>query len=236
MNDCLMFFKNLIKGTWVYHYPPLQPLAVRCQVLKFHDFRTMTPERIKRLNEVLSRRQPDLTIVLENVSDPHNISAVMRTCDAVGIQDIYILNSNISNHEKWGSKSSSSASKWLTIHQFTDTRACFEALRKKYKKIYITHLSSDAIGLYSLNLTEPVALVFGNEHDGVSKELITLADGNFIIPQVGIIKSLNISVACAVTLYEAYRQKTLAGHYDNCRLSNENAANLKMQWGCLDEE
>src|SRR5574343_30289 len=132
----------------------------------------MTPERFNRLNAVLNKRQPDLTVVLENVFDPHNISAVMRTCDAVGIQDIYVLNSKIPRHKKWGEKSSSSAAKWLTIHQFTDTEACFNELRSRYKKIYSTHLSTDAVALHELNLTEPVALVFGNEHSGVSEELL----------------------------------------------------------------
>ena len=169
----------------------------------------MTPERFERLNNVLIKRQPDLTVVLENVFDPHNISAVMRTCDAVGIQDIYILNNKIPPHRKWSSKSSSSAAKWLTIHQFTDAQECFSELRKQYKKIFTTHLSTDAVSLHELDLTEPVALVFGNEHSGVSEEIIAMADGNFIIPQVGIIKSLNISVACAVSLYEAYRQKIM---------------------------
>jgi tRNA (guanosine-2'-O-)-methyltransferase len=195
----------------------------------------MTPERYQRLLSVLNKRQPDLTVVLENVFDPHNISAVMRTCDAVGIQEIYILNTKIPRHKKWGAKSSSSAAKWLTIHQFTDADACFSALRKKYKKIYTTHLSTDAVGLYELNLTEPVALVFGNEHSGVSDEIIAMADGNFIIPQVGIIKSLNISVACAVTLYEAQRQKVIAGHYDQPRINDSHLNSLLQQWG-LEEE
>lgn len=196
----------------------------------------MTPERSERLHKVLSKRQLNLTIVLENVSDPHNISAVMRTCDAVGIQEIYILNTHIPRHKKWGAKSSSSAAKWLTIHQFSDVQSCFEALRKKYKKIYTTHLSSDAVDLYELNLTEDVALIFGNEHSGVSEELIGLADGNFIIPQVGIIKSLNISVACAVSLYEAYRQKNIKGHYDQPQITGEPLKALKEVWGFLEEE
>jgi tRNA (guanosine-2'-O-)-methyltransferase len=196
----------------------------------------MTPERSARLNEVLSRRQPDLTVVLENVSDPHNISAVMRTCDAVGIQDIYILNTVIAKHKKWGSKSSSSAHKWLTIHQYTDIDSCFTDLRKKFEFIYTTHLSSDAVSLHQLDLTRSVALVFGNEHSGVSKELIDRCDGNFIIPQVGIIKSLNISVACAVSLYEAYRQKESAGHYIKSRLEPHYVSELKNRWGFLGEE
>lgn len=199
-------------------------------------FAVMTPERTERLNKVLSKRQPGITVVLENVSDPHNISAVMRTCDAIGIQDIYVLNTDFGKHKKWGSKSSSSAAKWLTIHQFTDVEECFKELRKNYKKIYTTHLSTDAVDLYELDLTESVALVFGNEHSGVSNELIGLCDGNFIIPQVGIIKSLNISVACAVTLYEAYRQKKIAGHYDQQQLDGMAFEQLRTNWGFINDE
>lgn len=194
----------------------------------------MTPERYERLNSVLAKRQPDLTVVLENVFDPHNISAVMRTCDAVGVQDIYILNTRIPPHKKWGAKSSSSAAKWLSIHQFTNADECFTELRKRFSKIYTTHLSSDAVSLHELKLTKPVALVFGNEHSGISEEIIAKADGNFIIPQVGIIKSLNISVACAVTLYEAYRQKKNARHYDNVKLEGEKLQSLRDEWGFIE--
>lgn len=194
----------------------------------------MTPERTERLTNVLGKRQPGLTIVLENVSDPHNISAVMRTCDAVGVQDVYILNTKIGLHEMWSAKASSSAAKWLTVHQFTNAIECFAELRKNFSKIYTTHLSTGAVDLYDINLTETVALVFGNEHSGVSEEIIDLADGNFIIPQVGIIKSLNISVACAVSLYEAYRQKKNAGHFDNVKLTEKAYNTLKTQWGFIE--
>ena len=190
----------------------------------------MTPERIAKLTGVLVKRQPDLTVVLENVFDPHNISAVMRTCDAVGLQDIYILNTKIPRHKKWGARSSSSAAKWLTIHQFDNAEECFSSLRKRCSKILTTHLSSDAVDLYAIDMTEPIALVFGNEHSGVSDEIRALADGNFIIPQAGIIQSLNISVACAVTLYEAYRQKSKAGHYNQQRLDEARYNELFKEW------
>ena len=195
----------------------------------------MTPERREKLQTVLSKRQNDITIVLENVFDPHNISAVMRTCDAVGVQELYVLNTKIPRHKKWGAKSSSSAAKWLTVYQFENAEECFSELRKKYSKILTTHLSSDALNLYEIDLTQPVALVFGNEHSGVSEEIRNLADGNFIIPQAGIIRSLNISVACAVTLYEAYRQKTLAGHYDKTKLNREVLKDLMDKWGYPEE-
>ena len=193
-------------------------------------FYTMTPEREQRITSVLDKRQADLIIVLENVFDPHNISAVMRTCDAVGLQDIFVLNTRIPRHKKWGAKSSSSAASWLTIHQYTDARECFQELRRRADKIFTTHLATDAVSLYDMDLTGRIALVFGNEHSGVSEEIRALADGNFIIPQVGIIKSLNISVACAVSLYEAFRQKTAAGHYQRPGLPPDRYNTLLKEW------
>ena len=190
----------------------------------------MTPEREERITRVLDKRQDNLTVVLENVFDPHNISAVMRTCDAVGVQDVYVLNTRIPRHKKWGVKSSSSAAQWLSIHQYTDAEQCFADLRKKVDRIVTTHLSSDAASLYEMDLTGRIALVFGNEHAGVSDEIRAMSDGNFIIPQVGIIKSLNISVACAVTLYEAFRQKNAAGQYDRKGLPEARYSGLLKEW------
>src|ERR687886_838089 len=102
----------------------------------------MTNERRQKIESVLSKRQNDLTIVLENVFDPHNISAVMRSCDAVGVQEIYVLNTKIPRHKKWGARSSSSAAKWLTVHQFTDAETCFQELRQKYVPILTTYLAA----------------------------------------------------------------------------------------------
>lgn len=195
----------------------------------------MTEERQKRIEMVLSKRQENITVVLENVFDPHNISAVMRSCDAIGVQEIYVLTNRVPRHKKWGFRSSSSAAKWLTVHQFTDLEQCFAQVRSRYSSILTTHLASDSVSLYNLDLTQSVALVFGNEHSGVSEEVRSLADGNFVIPQVGMILSLNISVACAVTLYEAYRQKSLAGHYDQTQLKQEHYKELSNQWGLYDK-
>ncbi len=191
----------------------------------------MTPERKNKLLSVLGKRQGNLTVVLENVFDPHNVSAVMRTCDSVGIQDVYTLNNKIPPHKKWGFKSSSSANRWITVHQFVDAEECFAHLRTKYDRILTTHLSDDAVSLYDIDLTESIALVFGNEHKGVSDEFIAMADGNFMIPQHGIIQSLNISVACAVSVYEAYRQKSIAGHYLQPSLPTGTINTLLNEWG-----
>ncbi len=196
----------------------------------------MTTERRNRIETVLSKRQPGITVVLENVFDPHNISAVMRSADAIGVQEIFVLNTKIPAHKKWGSRSSSSAEKWLTIHQYENAEKLFKELRLRYEVILTTHLSSDAVSLYNTDLTKSTALVFGNEHAGVSEEVRAMGDGNFIIPQVGMIRSLNISVACAVSLYEAFRQKELAGDYQQQKLSEANHASLKKQWGLYNEK
>lgn len=191
----------------------------------------MTSQRFNRLTSVLEHRQPDLTVILENVFDPHNVSAVLRTCDAVGIQDIYILNDRIPPHKKWGYKSSSTAAEWLTVYQFTDAESCFNEIKKKYSKIYTSYLGETSQDIYKMNLAESAALVFGNETYGVSDNIRKYSDGDFIIPQVGIIKSLNISVACAITLYEAFRQKKEKGHYEQSRLPIEERKSLEKKWG-----
>ncbi len=196
----------------------------------------MTPARHEKLTQVLSRRQADLTVVLENVFDPHNISAVMRTCDAVGVQEIFILNTKIPRHKKFGARSSSSAAKWLTVHSFEDAVRCFEEVRRRYERVLTTHLGESSANLYEVDLSRPTALVFGNEHSGVSEEIRALADGNFLIPQVGIIQSLNISVACAVTLYEAYRQKEIAGHYLRDDLGTDFKRSIWDKWTLGDAE
>ncbi|WP_341843346.1 RNA methyltransferase [Chitinophaga caseinilytica] len=196
----------------------------------------MTPERKERLLSVINKRQANLTVVLENVEDPHNVSAVLRTCDAVGIQDVYVLTTKVPRHKRWGVKSSSSAAQWLTVHQFTDTNELATALRAKYDKIYTTHLADGAMSLYDIDFSGSVALVFGNEQTGVSPEIRALADGNFVIPMMGIIRSLNISVACAVSIYEAMRQKSLAGHYAAPSLPDAQRNGLLAEWGYKEDE
>ena len=190
----------------------------------------MSPERSEKLNAVLDKRQPDLTVILENVFDPHNVSAVMRTCDCVGIQEIFVLNTKIARHKNWGFKSSRSASTWVTVHQFEDFDACMQMVRSRYSKIITAHLADDATDLYSIDFTPSMAVVFGNEQHGCTPEMIAASDGHLRIPQVGIIQSLNISVACAVTIYEAFRQKRDAGHYNQAKLTLEQRHLLELEW------
>ncbi|MCB0698593.1 MAG: RNA methyltransferase [Chitinophagaceae bacterium] len=191
----------------------------------------MTPERKARLTYVLDNRQPDLAVVMENINDPHNIFAIMRTCDAIGVQDIYIVNTPIKRHRKFGKASSTSATKWVTRHEFDDLDTCLSVVRSRYNKLYASYLGESSYGLYDMDMTESVALVFGNEREGITDEMLAKCDGTFLIPQVGMIRSLNVSVACAVTLYEAMRQRMSKGLYGNSRMATANRKNLADDWG-----
>jgi tRNA (guanosine-2'-O-)-methyltransferase len=196
----------------------------------------MSPNRRSRIEFALNKRQGNLTLVLENVFDPHNISAVMRSCDAVGVQEMFVLNTRIAPHRYWGPKSSRGANKWVTIHQYTNAEECFNEVRKKYSKVLTTQLHETSVGLYEVDFLPSIALVFGNECYGVSEDIQKFADGSFVIPQVGMIQSLNISVACAVTLYEAFRQKNSAGHYKQGSLPQEEYNKLYNEWGLHEEQ
>ncbi len=173
-----------------------------------------TFRRRLRLQTVDFYRQPDLTVVLEEVHDPHNVSAVLRTADAVGISDVHIVVDPRRRADyRLGKKSSASALKWLAIHFHPDVLSCYAHLRRKGFRILTTHLSHDATSVYETDWTVKTAIVLGNEHAGVSETAAAHADGNVIIPQVGMIRSLNISVAAAVILYEAFRQRMIKGRY-----------------------
>jgi len=184
----------------------------------------MNEKRRAKIWSVAKRRQTNLTVVLENVHDQHNIGAVLRSCDSVGISEIYILQSD-PNLQKTklalGKRTSAGSRKWVDVHYYTSTKKCFQKVRERYQFIYSTYLTTDSKSLYELNLTSSVALLFGNEKSGLTEETLANSDGNFIIPQVGMASSLNISVACAISVYEAFRKRKLAGFYDENSLLSE---------------
>lgn len=190
-----------------------------------------TERRQRRVASVLARRQPDLTVVLENVHDPHNVSAVLRTCDAVGVlraHAVYTIEEPPPG--MFARQTSASASKWVEVVRHESVAACYETLQRDGLAILATALSSASVDLYATDLTRPVALVFGNEMRGLSDEARTLADGEIAIPMMGMVQSLNISVAGAVCLYEALRQRVAAGHYARPKLDDAELRRLEQDW------
>ncbi|MFK7981272.1 MAG: TrmH family RNA methyltransferase [Saprospiraceae bacterium] len=191
----------------------------------------MTEERLHKFKIAAQRRQANLTVILENVHDPHNLGAVLRSCDSVGIKEVFVLYTDPSlvgrEQIKLNKRTSSGARRWVDVHLYANVEACFAHVRKNYDKIYSTHLEEQPTSLYELDLTQSVALMFGNEKDGLSKLSLSYSDGNFIIPQMGMVQSLNISVACAVSIYEALRQREVAGMYtDNLPMTEGEQTSL----------
>lgn len=189
----------------------------------------MTEQRRKKILNVLEHRQPGLTVVMEDIHDPHNVSAVLRSADAVGVLEIQLVYVQ-EKFPRLGKKSSASASKWMRRRKFTSIRECYDKLHEEGFTICATHLGKKSSSLYELDLTKKVALVFGNEHRGVSEEAARLADVNFQIPMHGMIQSLNVSVATAVTLYEALRQRSQGPRRAHSKLSKSELQALFEEW------
>jgi tRNA (guanosine-2'-O-)-methyltransferase len=179
----------------------------------------------------LARRQPDLTVVLENIHDPHNVSAILRTCDAVGVlraHAVYSIEEPPSG--AFARTTSASAAKWVEVQRHDSLIACFANLRAEGFTILTTAIGAEAKSLYAWDLTRPIALLLGNEMRGASAEALSLADGTIEIPMVGMVQSLNVSVACAVCLYEAFRQRLHAGAYDAPKLVERELRALEEDW------
>lgn len=188
-----------------------------------------TEKRVEKFRQVLACRQPDLAVVIENIHDPHNVSAIFRSCDAVGVIRVDLIYT-IDRFPRIGKKSSSSANKWIECRHHTNVASCYAALHSEGFRVCATHLGKGSVSLYQLDLRGPVALVFGNEHRGVTDEAAELADANFQIPMVGMIQSLNVSVAAAVSLYEALRQRLASGNYDHPTLDEHFRSALLDKW------
>ena len=190
---------------------------------------TRTEKRIEKIRAVVSKRQPSLKIILENIHDPHNVSAIFRTCDAAGIPKVTLLY-NTEPFPKIGKKSSASAFKWIEREKFKSVDECYKQLRSEGYKIYASSISADVKDLYKIDFTGKSAIVMGNEHRGVSKEAEDLADEKFYIPMYGMIQSLNVSVSAAITIYEVLRQRTAIGMYDKSELNKEQIEVLINKW------
>ncbi len=169
-----------------------------------------SPSRIEKIKNVVSKRQQGLVVVLEDIHDPHNAEAVFRSCDALGVQEVYLIfdQEKPFNPRKVGKKSSSSANKWLTFHTFTSRKECFATLREKGYHLIATALSAKAKDLFTTSFEEKrIAVMVGNEHRGLSKEALGMADSIVTIPMHGMVESFNVSVATTVFLFEITRQR-----------------------------
>ncbi len=197
-------------------------------------YKPITARRLQRMAAVLARRQPGIAVALEDVHDPHNVSAVLRSCDATGVPDIHLVY-DVDEPPELSTGVAAGTQRWLTTTQHPTIDECYERLRAEGKTIYATALAGDTLDLYDVDLTAPCALVFGNESRGLSQAAIEGADATIRIPMLGMAESLNISVACAVVLFEAMRQRRLAGLFDGPQLPNEEMRATLAGWLERDE-
>ena len=186
-------------------------------------------ERSARIEQTLAYRQPGLVVVLENVHDPHNIGAILRSCDAVGVRRVMMVYT-IEQPPGIGTTSASGAVKWLEFKRYRSLSQCFDDLHSEGYQILATKIEPKAASIYSYDLTKPTALVLGNEHRGISEEAASGADGLVYIPMMGMVESVNVSVATAICLFEAMRQRMSKRMYDAPQLSPDEMRSLSTEW------
>lgn len=188
----------------------------------------MTPARYRKLRRVLDRRQPDLTLLTENVHKSHNISAILRTADAVGIYEAHAISEGgeFPRHHM----ASAGSRKWVEICTHRDLGSALRHLRSAGHQILAAHFSDTSVDFREIDYTGPTAILLGSELWGVSREAAESADRHIVIPMQGMVASLNVSVATALILYEAQRQREAAGLYDETRLDPELYRQKLFEW------
>lgn len=179
----------------------------------------MSPERFARITDMLNRRQTDLTICLELIHKPHNLAAVVRTADAIGVHDVHAVWETTNPRMARGT--AAGAHSWVGVNRHDTIEHAVAAMRSKGMQILATNLSDTATDYREMDYTKPTAFLLGQEKAGISEQALALADHHVLVPMVGMVQSLNVSVACSVVLYEAQRQRQLAGMYNQAKLSNE---------------
>jgi len=178
----------------------------------------MNDRRTGKFESVARKSQLSITVILENVHDSLNIGAILRTSDSIGIRKIYVINT--SSDKKYndlvlGKRSSMGTRKWIDVEYYKDLDSCVSAVRQKYDKIIGTAMSGEAVSYFDKDYTGSVAIMLGNEHEGLSEKAMAHCDSLIYIPQIGMAESLNVSAATAIILYEAFRQRHLAGKYSH---------------------
>jgi tRNA (guanosine-2'-O-)-methyltransferase len=188
----------------------------------------MTGRRRRLIDSVLAQRQPDLTVLAERLHKPRNFSAIVRTCDAVGINEVHAVPGEAGLSVHWNT--SQGAEKWLNMRPHEDLASACGYLRRRGFQLVAAHLAEDAIDYREVDYTVPTALVVGTELFGVSGEALALSDRRVMIPMRGMTQSLNVSVACAIVLYEAMRQREAAGLYGARELDPAVRDRLRFEW------
>lgn len=191
----------------------------------------VSKERFEKMKRVLLYRQNTLRVFMDYVYSHHNLSAIVRTCDAVNVGKLYYRHQK---EIKLNKEVALGAHKWIFTEYVEDIEKFYKDIKAKGYQVLVTLLSKDAVDFSKVDYTKPTLVVLGNEVDGVSETSLKYADKNIIIPIYGMTQSLNVSVANAVILYEAQRQRMLKGMYDKPSLSDEMIEKTLKKWAYYD--
>ncbi|HSH76248.1 MAG TPA: tRNA (guanosine(18)-2'-O)-methyltransferase TrmH [Longimicrobiales bacterium] len=188
----------------------------------------MRPERFHRLRAVLSRRQPDLTVLMDRVNKSHNFSAILRNCDAVGVLEAHVVapERGLDLHHA----TSAGTKKWISVRRHSTVQEAIAHLRGSGFRLLAAHPSAAARDYRNVDYTTPVAITLGAELHGVSREALDLVDAHVAIPMVGMVHSLNVSVASSLLLFEAFRQRSAAGMYESSRMPRSEFEARLFEW------
>ncbi|GAB6095497.1 tRNA (guanosine(18)-2'-O)-methyltransferase TrmH [Desulfatiferula olefinivorans] len=189
----------------------------------------MTPERFEKIREVLSRRQMDLTVLMEHVGTPHNLAAIARTCDAVGIFEAHAVTDM--TRIELRQRAAAGSRKWVNIRTHGSLEGAIDTLKERGMQILCAHFDDASVDFRAVDYTRPTAIVLGAELEGISGEALSRSDGSIMVPMLGMIQALNVSVAGALILYEAQRQRMAAGLYDTRHMDEATFARLLFEWG-----
>ncbi|MEI7709069.1 MAG: tRNA (guanosine(18)-2'-O)-methyltransferase TrmH [Chlorobium sp.] len=180
----------------------------------------ITPLRFKKIREMLLHRQPDLTVVMDNVNKAHNLSAILRSCDVVGIGHVQAVSYRKYIHARQNN-AGAGASKWTKLHLYHDIATVYEKLAGEGMQILVATNKEGCVDFRDVDYTVPTAVVVGAEWDGISDEAVNGADHTISVPMLGMVESLNVSVATGVILFEAQRQREKKGMYTTQQLDPE---------------
>ena len=188
----------------------------------------MNPERFQKLARALRRRQPDLTVLMERVHKSHNLSAILRNCDAVGVLEAHAIppEEGLQIH----SHTSAGTAKWVRLVRHHTIQSAIKELKGLGFRVVAAHPGPDAVDFREVDFTVPTALMMGGELLGLSDDALSLADLQISIPMVGMARSFNVSVATALLLFEAFRQREAAGMYDESRIDPEEMGRILFEW------
>ncbi len=188
----------------------------------------MTPERFQRITSILNQRQPDLTVITDYVHKGRNLSAIVRTADAVGVSDVHCVIGDKDYRSFRGTALGSH--RWVNVERYRQINEPVNALKAQGFQVVVAHLSSEAVDFHDIDYTKPTAILMGAEKEGVSNEAAELADAHITIPMVGMVESYNVSVAAGIILTEAQRQRQQAGMYDQRRIDQVTFDKLFFEW------